>query len=191
VPPLPPFDKLATDGVVTLRAPHADDVPAIVEACRDPEIVRWTRVPDPYDEDDARDFLRHAKSQLENGTAAVAAIADAGTGEYLGSIDLRLNARDLRGDIGYFVAPWARGRGLAVRAVNLLAVYGFRRLRLGRIEITTHPDNIASQRVAERAGFTREAVLRSYILTRDGRHDAIMFSRVPEEPAVTDAEASA
>jgi RimJ/RimL family protein N-acetyltransferase len=176
---IPPFEQLATDGVVTLRAFRDDDVPAIVEACRDPEVVRWTRVPDPYDEQDAREFLAHVAAQREAGAAVGVAIAAADDDAYLGSVDLRIAHTDSgRGDIGYLVAPWARRRGTAVRAVRLLGAYGFERLGLGRIEIVVHPDNEVSQRVAERAGFEREAVLRAYIGMRDGRHDAVMFSRL-------------
>src|SRR4051794_5424293 len=118
---IPPFEELATDGVVTLRAFREDDVPAIVETCRDPEVVRWTRVPDPYDESDAREFLAQTESSRQRGTELGAAIAEAETGEYLGSVAVRIDERDGgRGDIGYFVAPWARRRRVAVRAVLLL-----------------------------------------------------------------------
>jgi RimJ/RimL family protein N-acetyltransferase len=178
VPAIPPFDTLASDGVVTLRAWREDDVPAIVEACRDPEVIYWTRVPDPYDESDAHEYIAQAEKTREEGSAISTAICDADSGDYLGSIDLRL-ARDGRGDIGYFVAAHARRRGVATRAVKLLADYGFRKLGLGRIEIVTHPENAVSQRVAEGAGFTREAVLHGYISLRDdSRSDAVMFSRV-------------
>jgi RimJ/RimL family protein N-acetyltransferase len=184
MPALPQFEELATDGVVTLRAFREDDLRAIVEACRDPEVVRWTRVPDPYGESDAREFLAQTETSRRRGTELGAAIADAESGEYLGSVAVRVDERDGgRGDIGYLVAPWARRRGVAVRAVRLLTDHAFRELGLGRIEITVHPDNTASQRVAERAGYTREAVLRSYITMRDGRHDAVMFSRLAEPAA--------
>ena len=171
------FDTLATDGVVALRSWRDEDAPAIVEACRDPDVIRWTRVPDPYGISDARQFLEQARRTQHAGMTISAAIADAGTAEYLGSIDLR-GARDGRADIGYIVAPGARGRGVATRAVKLLADYGFGELDLGRIEIVTHPENVASQRVAEKAGFVRESLLRAYILLRDGRADGVMFARV-------------
>jgi RimJ/RimL family protein N-acetyltransferase len=107
-----------------------------------------------------------------------AAIAGAETGDYLGAVDLHIVVEDRRGHIGYLVAPWARRRGVAVRAVNLIVAHGFERLGLGRIEIVTHPDNLVSQRVAERAGFEREATLRSYLLHRNRRNDGVMFSRL-------------
>jgi RimJ/RimL family protein N-acetyltransferase len=165
--------------VVRLRAFREDDIPAMVDSCRDPEIVRWTRVPEPYDVENARAFLAEVERSREAGTTVSTAIAGADSGAYLGQIDMRINGPNGRGDIGYFVAPGARRRGVAVRAVRLLTGYGFDELGLARIEIVTHVDNAASQRVAEQAGFTREALLRSYVVLREGGHaDGYMFSRV-------------
>jgi RimJ/RimL family protein N-acetyltransferase len=62
------------------------------------------------------------------------------------------------------------------RAVRLICTWGFQALRLERIDLLAATDNAASQRVAERAGFRREAVLRSYMSGRDGRQDMVVFS---------------
>ena len=72
MPPIPAFDVLASDGVVTLRAWRDDDVAAIVDACRDPEVIRWTRVPDPYDESDAHEYIAQTEKSREEGTAVAA-----------------------------------------------------------------------------------------------------------------------
>ncbi|MFL5884792.1 MAG: GNAT family N-acetyltransferase [Thermoleophilaceae bacterium] len=172
--------EVAGDGVITLRAFRDEDMEPLVRACRDPEVVRWTRVPSPYDESMAREFRAEMEKRRQDGTVVNSAIADASTDDYLGSIDLRIDAPNRRGNIGYLVAPWARRRGVAVRAVRLVTAYGFDTLALGRIEIVTHVDNPASQGVAERAGFEREAVLRAYVAERDGGlADGVVFSRVP------------
>ena len=76
----------------------------------------------------------------------------------------------------------ARGRGVAARATKLLSAWAFDVLHLARIEITVDPRNDASQRVALAAGFTQEGVLRSYQRFKDGRMDAVMFSRLPGDP---------
>ena len=83
--------------------------------------------------------------------------------------------------LGYWVAPAARGRGVASRAVRLLADWGFRGLGLARIELTCGPDNVASQRVAERCGFTREGLLRSHMRFKGGRRDTVVFGLLPGE----------
>jgi RimJ/RimL family protein N-acetyltransferase len=86
-----------------------------------------------------------------------------------------------RGAVGYRLTAGARGRGVATHAVRLLAGWAFDALGLGRLEITCGPDNLASQHVAERCGFTREGVLRSHMAFKGGRRDSVVFSLLPSE----------
>jgi len=94
------------------------------------------------------------------------AIADHETGELVGAIELRLGEE---GSIGYWVAPRVRGRWAVTEG------------GVERLVLTTHPENIASQRVAEKAGFVREGVLRSHLRFREGRRDSILFSLLPSD----------
>jgi RimJ/RimL family protein N-acetyltransferase len=168
------------DGDLLLREWTFEDVPAIVEACSDPEIPRWIPfVPVPYTE---RDAAQYVEACLTSGDDRFAfAMASAEDGRILGSIDVRVNAMRT-GHIGYWVARDARGKGVCTHALRLLSRWAVTDLRLGRLELITDPDNVASQRVAEKAGFRREAVLRSHLLWRDGRRrDSVMFSLLPEE----------
>jgi RimJ/RimL family protein N-acetyltransferase len=179
--------KPLTDGPTTLRPWRDADIPALVELCQDPEISRWTRVPRPYGEADARAYMLQRYDVLQIGTAAPFAIVSAADDAILlGSISLmRLDWQHARGEVGYWLGGEARGAGHATRAVKMLCKWGFEQLRLERIELLAATGNPASQRVAERAGFTREAVLRSYLLGRDGRQDMVAFGRL-----VTDASAA-
>jgi len=87
-----------------------------------------------------------------------------------------------RGTIGYWVARDSRGHGTCTRAVRLLARHGLEKLELQRIDLLTDPDNVASQRVAEKVGFQREGVLRAHLRHPDGRiRDSVMFSLLPGE----------
>jgi RimJ/RimL family protein N-acetyltransferase len=93
-----------------------------------------------------------------------------------------VNTHDYRGRIGYWVAAGARGRGVCTRALRLLARFGLDELGLVRLELITDPDNVASQRVAEKVGFRREGVLRAHLRHPDGRiRDSVMFSLLPGE----------
>jgi RimJ/RimL family protein N-acetyltransferase len=84
--------------------------------------------------------------------------------------------------VGYWCLRSERGQGIVPRAVRLLARFAFEELELGRVELITDPDNASSQRVAAKAGFTREGVLRSHLLHPDGRRrDSVMFSLLPGE----------
>jgi [ribosomal protein S5]-alanine N-acetyltransferase len=79
------------------------------------------------------------------------------------------------------VAPAARRRGIATASVRLLVPWAFETLRLGRLQIHADAHNAASHRVIERAGFTREGVLRSYDLIHGERVDCVFFSLLPGE----------
>jgi RimJ/RimL family protein N-acetyltransferase len=177
-PPDPPLH----DAEIALRQWSEDDVADLAEACRDPEIPRWIPfVPSPYAEEDAREFVAGATDRWEAAAGASFAIVDASTGKLLGSIGMGLRPMGT-GHIGYWVAREARGRGVATRALRLLARWAFEELGLGRVELVTDPANRASQRVAEKACFRREAVLRSALQYPDGRRaDSVMFSLLPDE----------
>lgn len=165
------------DGTTALRAWRDSDVGALVAACQDPEIARWTSVPHPYGAADARTYLMQRYGAIQADSAAPFAIVDRDIGELLGSVALNwLDWRHLRGEVGYWLALEARGRGHATRAVRLISQWGFEKLGLERIELLAATQNPASQRVAERAGFVREAVLRSYMRAKDGRQDMVAFS---------------
>jgi RimJ/RimL family protein N-acetyltransferase len=167
------------EGVV-LRPWRIDDVPAVTAACQDEEIARWLAfVPDPYTDEDARFYVQDCIDAPEERKPF--AITDAETGAVIGSIDMRIN-RMQTGHIGYWMTAESRGRGLTTAALRALSRWAIEELRLGRVELVTDPDNIASQRVAEKAGFTREGVLRSILVNRDGsRRDGVMFSLLPDE----------
>jgi RimJ/RimL family protein N-acetyltransferase len=165
------------DGALRLRSWTLDDVPAIVDACNDPEIQYWIPViPRPYTEEDAQAFVGGEVAGIGRQQFAITE-----EGRVVGSIGMGVN--DSRtGHVGYWCAPEARGRGVTTQALRLLCKYALEDLRLERLELITDPDNRASQRVAEKVGFRREGVLRSHLLHPDGRRrDSVMFSLLPGE----------
>jgi ribosomal-protein-alanine N-acetyltransferase len=83
--------------------------------------------------------------------------------------------------VGYLVAPAARGRGYGSEAVLLITDYLFLHKDIGRIQAETHPANAASQRVLEKAGFTREGILRRTFFSRGVWRDTAMYSLLREE----------
>jgi RimJ/RimL family protein N-acetyltransferase len=164
-----PDPPLAADGVV-LRAPDDRDTSWITEASNDPDIAQFiVATPPPR---------RWASSK-----DAEFVIADVAHAEPLGLVSLRIADQDPGlAAIGYWLRPEARGRGAATVAVQLVARWAFSELGVQRLELTTAPENVASQRVAERAGFTREGVLRGLQATKnDGRQDTVIFSLLPSD----------
>jgi [ribosomal protein S5]-alanine N-acetyltransferase len=162
------------DEAVALHPLGEEDAPALVEAIGDdPDLDRWTRIPIPYTEGDAREFIA-TTDEVAFG------IRDRASGELLGGIGLRVYDMAVV-EVGYWVKPGARGRGVATRALVLAARHAFDELGAARVHLTTEPDNVASQRVAEKAGFTREGVLRSLLDFKGRRRDAAMYSLLPED----------
>jgi RimJ/RimL family protein N-acetyltransferase len=163
------------DGPTVLRPWRDSDVRAVTEACQDPEIARWTAVPENYSEADARAFLLYRHDAMLAGTTApFAIVSDAD--QLLGSIALmRIDWEHLRGEAGYWLARWGRGCGHATRALKLISSWGLSALGLERIELFAATENGASQRVAERAGFTRDGVLRAYLRGRYSQEDMVAY----------------
>jgi RimJ/RimL family protein N-acetyltransferase len=168
-------DPPLRDGDISLRPWRPDDVPAIVAACQDPEIPRWTLVPSPYSEDDARLWLAAQSAARRGGRRVELAIVD-GADRLLGSIAIARSADARAGEVGYWVAAEARGRGIATRAVRMLAGWAFAQLGLERIELLAEPGNRASQRVAEAAGFTRERLLVAHREQKGSLRDFYLYA---------------
>ena len=180
---LPSPEQPLTDGVVVLRGWRDSDASQLVEACKDPEIPRWTAVPDPYTAADAAAWVRGDPLPTEPpGDRVSFAIAEReDDARLLGSMSIMRLERGHSGEIGYWLAPWARGRGAMVRAVRLLAGWSCEEFGLRRIELVIAVDNMASLAVAERAGFTREGVLRDYRENKGVWRDHAMWSLLRDE----------
>ena len=148
-------DPPLSDGVIVLRGLQSTDVGALVEACQDPEIPRFTLVPSPYTDDHARAWLQRVADGRAAGTRMMFAIVDARAGDaLLGTAGLNVIDREQRAaDVGYWLAAPARGRGIATRAVELVAGWAFETLGLERLELRAQEHNHASRAVAGRAGF--------------------------------------
>jgi RimJ/RimL family protein N-acetyltransferase len=141
------------DGDLVLRPKRPDDVDAITAACQDPEIPRWTFVPSPYTRADAEAYLARSAEEEAAGKCVNLLAVDA-QDRLLGSFSLmELDHEPGYGEIGYWVSAEARGRGVATRAVRLLADWARAELGLTKIDILPHKDNAPSRRVAEKAGF--------------------------------------
>lgn len=166
---------------MVLRPVRAEDAGRIADACGDPEIARWTAICSPYEPDDARIWIAgHDEARLR-GESVDLAIADAGSDRLIGAIGITgLDHEHSRGEVGYWVARDARGRGVATRALRLLADWALGPLGLARLDLMVIVGNEASCRVARNAGFRREGVLLSYRQLKGLRVDMVVHGRVAE-----------
>jgi RimJ/RimL family protein N-acetyltransferase len=170
-------ERLPSDGVIGLR-PWSEADAAEMVACLDgdEDIARWLdQVPQPYTVADALDFLGRTGE-------TTFAVVDAGTGGVLGGTGLRWNdARDVA-EIGYWARKEARGRGVTTRALVLVSALAFEQ-GAARVQLRADVENVPSRRVAEKAGFTAEGVLReAHWNARLGRRQSwVMYSVLPGE----------
>ena len=179
----PPAPALA-DERVRLRPWHLADVDAVTAACQDSEIARWVPIPWPYLREHAVGFIERTMADWADGVAAEFALTDPGDGRVVGALGLRRDPSVPRGGIiGYWVATEARGHGVATSATRLVAHWALVKLRLERVSLYTYVGNIASQRVAQHAGFRFEGTLRNWVEYRGQPRDAVMFSLIPEDLA--------
>ena len=169
-----------TDGVVALRLWGREDAAALAECLNgDPEVTIWLdQVPQPYAVADALEYIGRSDEEAY-------AITDVASGRILGSIGLRWNERRDVGEIGYWARADARGRGVMTRAVVLLSRFALRQTGAARVQLRADVENAASRRVAEKAGFRLEGVLRAaHWNERLGRRqDWAMYSLLPGDLA--------
>lgn len=171
----------------TLRPWESADVAWVYDACQDAEIQRFTDVPKPYRPADAVALLDLSRRGRAEGNTYAFAICRTDNDELLGAIDLRDLTDGRTATIGYWVASGARGEGVASIALDALARWGFERLGLREIRVNVAATNLASQRVAQRAGFRAEDAPALQCPDGDGRVPGVTYVR--SERGVTVGEA--
>jgi RimJ/RimL family protein N-acetyltransferase len=170
-----------------LRPWSEADVGAIADACQDALIQANVPIPAPYRRSDAEYFVREvAPKGRAAGTDVVFGVFPAPAGEPVASIGLhKINGVGAEhggaGEIGYWTAPGARGRGYTAEAVRAVCGWGFEELGLAGIEWIAVAGNEGSWRVAEKAGFVREGTLRAFPVHRGVRGDAWIGSLLRHE----------
>ncbi len=138
--PVPPYAPTLTDGVVTLRGHREDDTDAVVAQCNDPESIRWTTVPVPYERHHAQEWIRSRRTEWDLGRYLGFAVET--DGRFCGSVDLRPDGQGAAA-LGYGLGPWARGRGLLDRSLRLLLPWGFGAARARRRALGGHRGQLA------------------------------------------------
>lgn len=142
-----------------LRTWVPEDLETVLQACQTPDIQRWTTLPSPYLPVHAELFLSGCALRWVQGLASFA-ITDEHTGEVLGSIGFVGLPEEGVVEVGYWVAPDARGRGVATAATRLICDWAFDELDFHRVDWQAYVGNEGSRRVADRCGFTFEGTLR-------------------------------
>jgi [ribosomal protein S5]-alanine N-acetyltransferase len=169
-------------GTVELREFRTSDLATVRDLATDPYVPLIGSLPAHADEPEALQYIERQRGRLAEGAGFSFAIADARTDDALGGIGLWLrNADQGRASVGYCVAPRARGRGAATEAMLAVTEFAWTLPELFRLEAFIEPDNPASRRTAENAGYTHEGVLRSYLELGGTRRDMAVYARLRDE----------
>jgi RimJ/RimL family protein N-acetyltransferase len=180
----PPRLSVPAEGIragdVWLRMPQLADVDGLMPAFSDPELREAGNLP-AFGRDELVANLGELPALAETGRLLPLAALDARTGEVIGSGMLHhLDSERRIVEVGYFVLPHARGRGAATTIARALAEHAFL-LGVERVAAYVNVGNTASERVLERAGFTREGVVRSMPKPDGRRVDKTLYSLLPGE----------
>jgi RimJ/RimL family protein N-acetyltransferase len=155
---------------------------ALEEMLTDEGVLRFTRVPEPVPPEFARTWFASYEEGRRDGTREAFAIVEAQESRFLGlGLAPRIDREEQTVELGYLVAPSARGRGVASEALRLLTAWAFADLDALRIELWIDVVNEPSKRVAEHSGYVREGVLRSVYFKQGRRHDFEIWSRLPTD----------
>jgi RimJ/RimL family protein N-acetyltransferase len=169
-----------SDGSVLLRMPIVDDVDALLPSFADPELREAGNLPD-FDRGQMLAMLPHLPALAESGRLLPTIALDARSGECVGGGTLHhLDAERSIIEVGYWVLPAARRRRFATRIARLLAEHAFS-LGVVRVAAYVNVGNVASERVLESAGYTREGVVRSMPVPSGARIDKTLFSLLSGE----------
>lgn len=174
-----------SSGQVTLRPYRPDDVSDLYAATRESiaEVSPWMKWCHPdYAIEESSTWIAQCAERWQEGKEYNFAITDSRDGSFLGGCSLNtLNLLDRVANLGYWVRTRQTRQGIATTATRLLARFGLEELKLNRIEIIAATGNQASQRVAEKAGATREGILRNRLVVHENVYDMVIFSLIPQD----------
>lgn len=162
--------------VIELEAFSEKHVPGVEAMLGDPDVLRFTRIPEPVPEDFASAWVARYAEARRQGTREAFAVVEAG--EFLGlALAPTIDRETQTAELGYMVAPAARGRRVATESLRQLTEWALGEGML-RLELLISVDNAASKKVAERCGYVREGVLRNTYVKPGRREDTEIWSRV-------------
>ena len=152
-----------------LRRPRPDDAAGALAMLADPDVALWNPAPRVVDLASARDWCARG-ADWSSGSHATFSVVDPADGRLLGNVSLfGVDPEHFTATVGYRVAPAARGRGVATAALGAVADWALGPRGLARIWLQHAVPNVASCRVAARAGFELEGTMRSASMYGDGR----------------------
>lgn len=175
------MEKLVINDDLYLSAPIDADKPALVQYLNDEDIYRNTlRIPKPYTEKDAEDFLNQCRERRKKYGRNLSWIIRRNNGEAIGCIGFQLNygIDSHRDELGYWMAKPYRGHGIMTKAIKRFCDYGFSYIGLIRIEAVVFENNKASERILQKNGFKHEGMMKKVYEKKGHYIDGQMYALV-------------
>lgn len=172
-------------GDVVLRPFFSSDLSDLLKAFADPDIAAWNPGPIAEESSKSDEAVRWMAGRNDwSGGSHVSWAVASPQGQLLGSVSLHKMDHDQSdAEVGYWLAPWARGRGVAVVAVDAAARFGYAELGLHRLHLFHAVENLASCRLATATGFRLEGELRQSYRFADGHYrDEHLHARLTDDP---------
>lgn len=170
---------------LVLRILEERDEDALLAACQDPEIPRWTPVPDPYERQHAEDFVRNVSVAGWRDDTMYNFGVFTRDGELVGSMGLvrlsTLRTVERQVEIGFWTAREQRGKGYTDEAARAVIDWAFTGLGVERLEWLAEAGNEPSRAVARKLGFVMEGLQRARIVHRGIRRDAWIGALLPSD----------
>ena len=179
---LRPPEVTLTGERVGLRPFRIVDAADIAESCHDPDIPRFTFMPNDMTEAQAREWVQRRLELWTQGLFSLA-ITLPPEDRCVGQIGVLVEERFRRAETFYWLDRRVRGQGIATDALDVVTRWAFDEHQVVRAHLITHLDNPASQRVAQRCGYQRDGVLRAWEPIKDDQPDVVMWSRLASDPA--------
>jgi RimJ/RimL family protein N-acetyltransferase len=177
---------IAVGDVALLRPWLLDDAAAMVAAFDDPAIRRW-HVSRANSVAEAHDLIARWQSGWPQESECNWALVSPTDDALLGRIALKgVDLFEATAEVAYWTCPASRGRGLCTQAVITLSEWAFRNVGFHRLGLEHSTRNLASCRVAVKAGFQEEGIRRSSALHADGWHDMHVHARLSSDGALPD-----
>jgi [ribosomal protein S5]-alanine N-acetyltransferase len=157
---------------LTLRPYNLTDIPTLVRLAGAREVAATTlRIPHPYTEQDAQQFLATCREDSASSSITRFAICLRDNPDLCGGVGLRLDDAHRHAELGYWLGVPFWGKGYATEAAQAMLDYGFDTLNLNRIYASLFPENLASRRVLRKIGMRHEGLMRGHILKWGEFHD--------------------
>jgi RimJ/RimL family protein N-acetyltransferase len=175
------ISRLETERLI-LRQFSFDDAPMIQKLVGAREIADTTlEIPHPYEDGMAEEWLNLQKENFVKGVEVSCAITLKENGNLAGGINLRINKRFNRAEMGYWIAVPYWNKGYCTEAARKMLEYGFKELKLNRIFAHHMVRNASSGRVMEKIGMKYEGTLRQHVIRWDKYEDLKIYSILSSE----------